>query len=157
MEAAGYDRLSKLASVSGEVGTAGLGNCIAVVGFNGSKQMAIAHYNTLNCMGTSGNSSQWNEASLTNFRNWFVKQTQATKFMVGLGGVWFDNPSDSRFELIKLINKVFGYEPTVAASCITCTVKNGAGILTPHANGDVMPQGWGQMGLVIPYDQLRAR
>jgi hypothetical protein len=46
MEAAGFDKLSNLASFSGLVGTAGLANCIAVVGFNSANRtMAIAHYN----------------------------------------------------------------------------------------------------------------
>ncbi|WP_414885483.1 hypothetical protein [Pseudomonas chlororaphis] len=156
MEAAGYDRLSNLASASGEVGTGGLANCIAVVGFDISNRMAIAHYNTINCMDTSSNPVRWNEASLTNFREWFKKQRQATKFMVGLGKGWIDPGGDMdrlRIELIQLIIKVFGYEPTVAGYCITCRERT----LISHANNDVMPKDWDKTGLQIPYDQLKGR
>ncbi|WVV47291.1 hypothetical protein THH46_21360 [Pseudomonas sp. NA13] len=48
MDAAGFDKLSNVVSLNGLVGTAGLGNCIAVAGFNtGNGRMAMAHYNTL--------------------------------------------------------------------------------------------------------------
>ena len=77
--------------------------------------------------------------------------------MVGLGGVWLDNPSDSRFELIKLIVKVFEYEPTVGGYCITCAMVGGKETLKPYANDAVMPKGWAQMGLQIPYDQLKGK
>lgn len=90
MEAAGYDRLSNLASASGEVGTGGLANCIAVVGFDISNRMAIAHYNTINCMDTSSNPVRWNEASLTNFREWFKnkdKQLNSWLALVRAGSI----------------------------------------------------------------------
>lgn len=76
--------------------------------------------------------------------------------MVGLGKGWIDPGGDMdrlRIELIQLIIKVFGYEPTVAGYCITCRERT----LISHANNDVMPKDWDKMGLQIPYDQLKGR
>ncbi|MDD0976202.1 hypothetical protein [Pseudomonas fontis] len=170
MEAAGFNKLSKSTPFSGLVGTAGLGNCIAVVGFNTSNEtMAIAHYDTLNCVTAHEASWSWNEASLTKFRDWFVSETRATQFVVGLGLVWFNTAEASgkknpqgypltdvrRFELIRLIIKVFNHEPTKAGACFTCTVVKGAIILSAYPGQEIMPVGWAHMGLDIPYDELR--
>lgn len=171
MEAAGFNKLSRLTPVSGLVGTAGLANCIAVVGFNSSNgEMAIAHYDTMNCADLHGASLSWSETALTKFRDWFVSKTEATQFVVGLGLIWFNTSEssgkkspqgypaidDRRYELIRLIVKVFKHEPTQSGRCFTCTVVNNKIILSAHSDEKIMPEGWADAGLAIPYAKLRA-
>lgn len=169
MDAAGFDKLSKVVPLSGLVGTAGLGNCIAVAGFNKKTQkMAMAHYNTLFCANSEGD--PWNESSLRRFRQWFENETNSTEFMIGLGTVWFNTAAsmgkknsqgypvidDRRFQLIRLIAHVFDYEPIHSGLCFTFTMSSGLPILTPYQDEVVMPSGWEQVGKDIPYGGLTA-
>ncbi|AUO45818.1 hypothetical protein [Pseudomonas ogarae] len=164
MDAAGFDKLSNVVPFNGLVGTAGLGNCIAVAGFNTDNgRMAMAHYNTLFC--ANGEGDPWNEVSLRNFHKWFVGETKANQFMIGLGAVWFNTAAstgrknrqgyplmdDRRFQLIRLVAQVFDYEPIHASLCFTFTVSSGLPILTPYPDETIMPSGWAQVGKDIPY------
>lgn len=167
MDAAGFDKLSNVVPFNGLVGTAGLGNCIAVAGFNSNtERMAMAHYNTLFCANSEGD--PWSELLLRRFHQWFVNETQATQFMIGLGAVWFNTAAstgrknsqgypiidDKRFQLIRLIAQVFNYEPIHAGLCFTFTMSSGLPILTPYSDETVMPSGWGNTGKDIPYSSF---
>lgn len=113
--AAGYDKISDVASLTDRVITSGLGNCIAVVGIdNENKEMRIAHYDTFRCFpdyvptsamakgnpqydfGKGSSTFVFNLAHLKAFRDWFKTQFKcaAPKFQVGMGFIWANTSPD---------------------------------------------------------------
>lgn len=169
MNAAGFNRLSKSAHLNETVGTAGLGNCIAVVGFNRTLDtMAIAHYDTFNCL--ADDDAEKNETALKNFRKWLIGNTKASQFKVGLGTIWYNTANSSsekneqgypstdatRFELIRMVKRVFDYEPIYCGSSFTFTAPEGVSHFTSYAGDQAMSNGWATEGIEIPYREFEA-
>lgn len=151
--AAGFNRLSAIATLDDTIITAGLANCIAVAAIDrvfGS--MRIAHYDTMNCM--MGETMP--AIPLTNFRDWFGNDT--LEYRVGLGALWGNATGATakmRHSLMMAIVDVFGHEPGLSGGTISLSRANGDFILAAHQNEALMPAAWSTMGTEIPYHQLR--
>jgi hypothetical protein len=154
--AAGFNRISDIATLKDEVTTSGLANCVAIAAIDRTlESMRIAHYDTLNCtQQNDDNTLEVKLQPLIKFKEWFTGP--GIDFKIGLGGIWFNNPTPLRHSLILALKEVFHHEPIVWGRSIRVHILNKHAVMEGSAVDDFWtPPAWQNAGTVIPYDELQ--